>query len=243
MAEHAADISLLISLHDEAEQARPTLLSAVRAREWAASHGFRVELVLAVDRGSPAMHRVVEAFERQPQDQILELDVGDVGASRNASVESCRGRLVAICDGDDLFSQNFLEVGARLLDSDARRLIVRPELVVRFDQDASMGWQMASDDSAFDPRCLLAINPWTTGCMAERSLFQSVPYWVRDPDVPGFGYEDWHWNCETLASGAVNVIAPNTVHYVRIKASGSMNERYTREAALPPPTRLLEMLE
>lgn len=237
------DISLLITLHDEGELAQPTLLAAARAREQAAQRGWGVELVLALDRASVRMRRVVDAFELAAHDQVLQLDVGDVGASRNAAMQFCRGRYVAICDGDDLLSANFLEVAATQLEDDAREVIVRPQLVVQFDQNNSLGWQVGSDDPVFDPRCMLTINPWTTACMARRSLFLAVPYWVRTAQAQGLGFEDWNWNCETLAAGAVDVIAARTVHYVRIKASGSMNARYAREAAVFPPSRLFEQLK
>lgn len=236
------DISLLITFHDEREQARPTLLAADRARKFAAQHGLNVELVLAVDNGSATTCRVIDAFDREPQDQILHHHRGDVGANRNAGIAACRGQLVAICDGDDMFSENFLSVAARMLQTDSRQLIIRPQVIVQFDQAASIGWQTGSDDAAFDPCCLVVINPWTTGCMARRSLFDAVPYWVRNEDRAGLGFEDWHWNSETLAVGATNIIAPQTVQYVRIKAAGSVNTRYIGQAALPPPSRLLEML-
>lgn len=237
------DISLLVTLHDEAEQAQPSLLSAKRAREYAERRGLSVELVLALDRASVATQRVVGAFARAPQDKVLHLDFGDVGASRNAAVGACRGRYVAICDGDDMLSENFLAAGAQLLDADPRELIARPELVVRLDQETSVGWQVASDDVGFDPNCLLVVNPWTSACMAPRMLFDSVPYWVKTAHDAGLGFEDWHWNCETLARGAGNIVAPCTIHYVRIKATGSMNARSIGRAALMPPSRLFETLQ
>lgn len=236
------DISLLLTLHDEAEQAQPSLLAASRACERAGQQGLDAELVLALDRASAPTQRVVAAFAGARACRVLDLDLGDVGASRNAAIGACRGRNVAICDGDDLLSANFLEVGARMLDSDSRQVIVRPQLVVQFDQSAGVGVQVASDDPAFDPHCLLVVNPWTTGCMARRTLFHTTPYWARSEDGRGYGFEDWKWNCDTLAAGAVNVIAPRTVHYVRIKASGSMNVRYSSEAALVPPSQFFEVL-
>jgi len=236
------DISLIITLHDEGEQARPTLLAASRARNTAAEQGFAVEIVLSVDRGSESTYRVVEDFQRHSQDQILHLDIGDVGANRNAAVAASRGRFVAICDGDDMFSANFLEVGAAILLADPRQAIIRPQVIVQFDQTATVGWQIGSDSDQFDPRCLVVVNPWTTGCMARRSLFEAVPYWVRGADHAGLGFEDWHWNCETLALGAVDIIAPETAQYVRIKAAGSMNAHYIGQSSLPPPSRLFETL-
>jgi len=236
------DISLLITFHGEGEQARPALQAAVRARDRAAEHGLSVELVLSLDSATAATLAVIDTFARGPMDQVLHVSLGDVGANRNAAIAASRGRLLAICDGDDLLSRNFLEVAARLLDSDSRQVIVRPQVIVQFDQAATIGWQIGSDHKGFDPRCMVAVNPWTTGCMARRSLFEAVPYWVRDENCAGLGFEDWHWNCETLAMGAVNVIAPKTLQYVRMKAAGSVNAHYIGQAALPPASRLFEAL-
>lgn len=238
MADHVVvDVSLVLTLHNEGELAQASLLAAERARESAAEIGLRTELVLALDQATEATRRVVDAFPLNPIDRVLNLSFGDVGASRNAAINSSRGRYVAICDGDDLLSADFLSIGARMLDSASSDVVVRPQLVVRFGEEASVGWQVGSGSDDFDVACLLAVNPWTNACIARASLFLRVPYWTKSAASQGLGYEDWHWNCETLAVGCVNVIADETIHYVRVKKRGSLNASYIAQSALVAPSR------
>lgn len=238
----AIDVSLVVAFHAEGLLAQPALLAAARCRAHAEHLGLKVELVLALDRPSTQTRRLVTEFELNDHDQLLELQKGDVGACRNVAIRESRGRNVAICDGDDFLSANFLQAAHQLLKGAEPNLIVRPQLVMQFDQDRCLAWQDGSDRSSFDPACMLSVNPWTSACMADKSVFLRVPYWQRDDASAGLGFEDWHWNCETLAGGCINVIAPQTVHYVRVKAEGSLNARSVRDAALVPPTRLFEAL-
>lgn len=238
------DITLVITLHAEDLLAYPSLVGAARCADHARDSGFNTELLLALDRPTAETRRVVRKFMATAHGcRVLELNVGDVGASRNAAVGIARGRVVAICDGDDLLSANFLTVGAMLLDGAPGSTIVRPHLVVQFDQNLGIVWQASSGVETFDPACLVMNNQWTTACMSHREVFEKTPYWVRDPAVPGFGYEDWNWNCETIAAGASNVIAPETAHYVRIKAQGSMNSMSGRENLITPPNKLFELMK
>jgi hypothetical protein len=73
-------------------------------------------------------------------------------------------------------------------------------------------------------------------------LFERFPYEQVNHDK-GFGVEDWLWNAQTLAAGMRHAVAPDTVHCVRLKQSGSLSTQNTEKFLLPPLHRYARDLE
>ena len=236
------DVSAVITFHREGLLAHKSLLSLGRCREAAARCGITLEIIATLDRADPETERVVVAFQGSGQpDQLLRLDVGDLGLSRNAAIASARGRRVLVCDGDDYLSADFVVRCHEMLEQAGDSAIVHPQLVITFEAEHAMWWQSGSDMPGFDPACMLAMNPWNACCFGARDIFLETPYALARPGETGFGFEDWHWNCETLAKGHPHLVAAGSVHYVRKKASGSLNVAHATRNALIPPTRLFDI--
>ena len=87
---------------------------------------------------------------------------------------------------------------------------------------------------------MLVINPWTSASMAERDVYLQCVYWEGGGLDAGFGFEDWHWNCETLARKFKHIVVPKTVHYVRLKSSGSLNSSNIEKAVIVPASSLFD---
>ncbi len=233
------DVSTVITFHREGLLAHKSLLSLGRCRAEAERDGISVEIVATLDRADVETARVVQAFRGPGQpDCLLRLDVGDLGLSRNAAIAQARGRHVLVCDGDDYLSANFIVRCMETLASAPTSAIVHPQLVATFEAEHALWWQTGSDVSGFDPACMLAANPWNACSFAARDIYLDTPYVLARPGETGFGFEDWHWNCETLAKGHPHLVADSTVHYVRKKAAGSLNIAHAAQRALIPPTRL-----
>jgi hypothetical protein len=233
------DVSAIITFHREGLLAHKSLLSLGRCRATALRSGITLEIIATLDRADPETERVVRAFHGTGQpDHLLPLDFGDLGLSRNAAIASARGRQILICDGDDYLSADFIVRCLETLTRAGDSAIVHPELVITFEGEHAMWWQTGSDAPGFDAACMLAINPWNSCCFAARDIFLQTPYAVARPGETGFGFEDWHWNCETLARGHSHLIATGATHYVRKKATGSLNIAHASQRALIPPTRL-----
>lgn len=235
----APDVSAIITFHREGLLAHKSLLSLGRCREAAERSGISVELIATLDRADEETERVVREFQGPGRpDQVLHPDAGDLGLSRNAAVARARGSWILICDGDDYLSANFIVRCTEMLAGSDASAIAHPELVVTFGAEHSLWWQIGSDAPDFDPACMLVINPWNACCLAARDTFLKTPYVLARPGETGFGFEDWHWNCETLAMGHAHLVAAGTAHYVRKKAAGSLNAAHASSNALIPPTRL-----
>lgn len=233
------DVSVIVTFHREGLLAHQSLLSLSRCRSAAERAGIGVEIIATLDRPDAETERVVRTYG-QPggPDMVMPLDVGDLGQARNHAVQQARGHWVLICDGDDYLSENFICRCAQAAAEFGEEPILHAQLVVLFDGWNAISWQTGDDDPSFDPACLLVCNPWNSCSFARRSLYVDIPYVRARPGENGFGFEDWHWNCETFSRGHPHRIAEGTVHYVRKKVYGSLNAAHERHHALIPRTRL-----
>ncbi len=216
-------ISCLLNLHAEGILAHRTIKSLELARKFAEERGVRSELLIVFDR---ATDETVQYVERSAHvdgaAKIIFTDFGDPGSARNAGIEQATGEYISLFDGDDLVSQNWL-FKAHELSACSKRYIVHPEVSVVFGQKRMLFYHPDQEQEDFDYSNLLVENFWTALCFSRRETFLRVPY-NPTPADSGFGYEDWHWNCDVMACGYVHKIALGTAHFVRTKEEGSRNE-------------------
>ncbi|MET3010232.1 glycosyltransferase [Stenotrophomonas koreensis] len=232
------EVSAVITFHKEGLLAHKSLLSLLRCKLAAEKRGITMEVIATLDQADGETTRIVSRHrEAGLINQVLELQCGDLGLSRNAAIGSAAGHWVLICDGDDYLSSNFI---IRCMESAAgnEHAIFHPELIVTFDVETGIWWQTGSDAVNFDADCMLITNPWNACSFAARGTYLQIPYTLARPGESGFGFEDWHWNCETLSQGHPHLIAERTVHYVRKKRVGSLNNAHASNSALIPPTQL-----
>lgn len=236
------DVTVVITFHREGLLAHRSLLSLSRCRAAAEREGLAMEVIATLDRADAETERVVRAYALPGKpDVLLPLDVGDLGQARNHAIRSATGRWILICDGDDYLSEQFIVRCVRHARACCEEIILHAELVILFEGWNAISWQYGDDDPAFDPACLLVCNPWNSCSFAPRSVYLDTPYARARPGESGFGFEDWHWNCETLAAGHHHRIAPGTVHYVRRKTRDSLNAAHAGQHALIPRTRLFDV--
>lgn len=236
------NVTAIITFHREGLIAHKSLLSLLRCRMAAEQAGISLELIATLDRADEETTRIATAhLEKNHLDRLIHLDCGDLGSSRNIAIQNASGENVLICDGDDYLSADYI---VRCMDSASKTgpdAILHPELVVTFEAETNLWWQSGSDQDNFDSACMLVMNPWNACSFGARNIYLKTPYVRARPGESGFGYEDWHWNCETLSSGYEHLIAKRTAHYVRKKSAGSLNNAHTNSNAIIPPTRLFDL--
>lgn len=214
------DISVVLTGHREGVLAGVTAHSARNAIAAAAAAGLTVEIVLVLDRASPATEAVFEkAFEELPL-QVLRTDEGDPGQARNQGVLAARGVFACFLDGDDLWSENWLTEAYGLVMS-------RPEAVAHsacnmvFGNERSLWWHIDSEGAFFDPDYLSWANYWDAMSFARTELYRSFPFRKNDLKL-GFGHEDWHWNAVTIDAGHPHKPVPGTMHFKRRRTGSQM---------------------
>jgi glycosyltransferase involved in cell wall biosynthesis len=235
------DLSVVVNIFREGRLIHATLVSLSDALVEVSKRGWTCEVILVLDRTDlRTLDYLDEHLERFFSDvPVYELHVqnGDLGLSRNSGLRFSRGRFVAFTDDDNLYSPNWLAQAVDQLES-SDDVIVHPAYVVQFEGRNVLWKTIASDDPAFHVRSMVEHNYWDAACVAPRRVFEQVPY-APSLAGPGFGPEDWHWNCETLAAGWSHAPVANTVMFYRVKATGSLLARLDGAGALLAPTSLL----
>lgn len=212
------DISIVIPAHAEGRLAYPSLQSAFRATAAAREKGLHCEILVVLDYPSGDTVRFFSAFAERIR--IENVSCGDPGLSRNHGVRQATGEYVFFLDADDLFGGGWLSKGYEYLVNAGKDCFVHTEYCVVFDKYSSFWKKKSSHSPDFAIDALIENNCWDIGCGARRVLLLRYPFQAT-PQTSGFGYEDWHLYCETLADGIDHCVVPETVYFARRKRTGS----------------------
>jgi hypothetical protein len=237
------DVSAVITFHREGSLAHPTLLSIERCRRYAEGVGVSVEFVITLDNADAETVRVVSDHSvLRDCDQIHQVSYGDLSTCRNHAVTHARGHYIGTFDGDDYFSANWIERCVQMVRAEGEGNVFHPEIIVAFGAQNVFWRQVDQTSEFFRPGALLTSNYWNACAFAARSVFESCPYDASRVGEAGFGFEDWHWNCETLARGYVHRLAPGTVRFERRKDEGSLNVAHQQVDAVIRPSLFFDQL-
>jgi len=210
------DLSVIVTAHNESVVSGPTIRSADMAIARARAAGFRVEAIIALDCAT----QECRAYFNQPAFDHwtrIEVQQGDLGRARNEVIGKCSGDNIAFLDADDLFSENWLDEGLKLIKAGVHvgeRRIVHPELNWLFDGEASVYVKIDQDDPLFSPHHFAFTNYYDSLCMSPREAHLECPYVHRD--IPnGLSFQDWQYSVETMAAGYIHRSARDTIIFKR----------------------------
>lgn len=235
-------VSAIITFHREGELAKAALTSIERCRAYAEQRGVQVSLSMTLDGGDAATEDAIRSHPAlRTSDRLHCIEVGDLSLSRNYAVAHSDGDVVATFDGDDLFSENWIYEACVVIHHFGASTIVHPQLIVAFGALDAYWYQIDQVDSRFRPESLFSFNHWNACAVAPRKTFERCPYQCARVGESGFGFEDWHWNCETIAAGYVHRVAPRTFRAERRKRSGSLNIGHQNAGAVIRPTPFFDV--
>jgi len=242
-ASDPVDLSLIVNIFREGRLIHPTLRSLADSVRAVTAAGGTAEVILVLDRTDPTTLRYLDEvgvalFDGIPTHRLA-VDNGDLGLSRNSGVSFSHGRVIAFSDDDNLYSVNWLVDALSILDHQPdARVILHPSVLINFEA-RDIYWESEwSSSPTFDARGLVENNYWDASCVAPRRVFEEVSY-TASLAGPGFGPEDWQWNCETLDRGWSHEGIPKSVMFYRVKNVGSLISRLENGRALLAPTAFL----
>jgi glycosyltransferase involved in cell wall biosynthesis len=233
-------VSVIINAHREGLLAHRSVRSAIRAAEYAREQGVTVELIAVLDTSDEA---TLAYFQSQAAHfaRLEPVDVDDLGRARNHGASCAAGRYLCFLDADDLFSQNWIAAAYQFAEAHPHdKLALHPELNLYFGDGLMLMPHADSTAPNFNPLSLIQYNYWTALVFISKALFEQHPYTTTDLQRC-FGYEDWHFNCETLAAGIQHRPVPGTVHFIRRKPEGSLLSRTIRSGGTFRPSRLFDI--
>lgn len=227
------DATICVNGHREGEIIIPTLKSTFLSYQHLLAAGFTGEMLIVLDNPDSVTRRICESFCQHKDIIILEVVVCDLGLARNAAIRAARGKYVAFMDGDDMMSENWVTQGIRAGKSFGRNVILHPASNYIFGNgNTYLYLHRDMHDPEFSASALVAENYWTAISMGPRELYLQFPYEMNQIKQ-GLAYEDWSWHCLTVSRGVVHKIVPNTSHFIRRKASGSLLTQTAASGALP----------
>lgn len=228
------EFSLVITAHSEGLLAHKTMLSVYAAlKNMPAECNY--EIIISIDNGDAVTKTYFERYKVKPGHTVVEVDFKDLSASRNNAVNLAKGELVAFLDADDLVSSNWFKEALALSHAN-ENAIIHPEYSVTFDEYNLIWKKRNSGNLTTDTLCLVDNNIWDSPLLTKKSVLIEHPY---HPLGSGIGYEDKHFNCQTLAHDIPHLVATDTVLFVRRKSDGSLLTQSTGSRVTVAPTDLL----
>lgn len=222
------DIAVIITAHKEAELLYPTFSSALLAVEklLACFPKLNITYHIYLDNADEYTLAASKDLAAENEITILRGKNGDPGQARYDAISRVDADFIALLDGDDLWSENWL-VGCWNYKVDhAEKLgnafVLHPEYNLIFGAHSLLVRQGDMDGNWFDLDFLRVANYWDALCFAPRDVFLSTPY-VKNEVSSGFAHEDYMWMCETLSQGVNHFLIKNAVHFKR-RRSGSVSQ-------------------
>lgn len=214
------DISIVLNLHNEARYLRRTMLSLEDAVRFAKRYEISFELVVVLDRPDALTIAWIEAYDFAAFNgyQIITVDNGSLGLSRNDGIRAAQGEYIATADGDDLISYNsFVESLSAARGN--QRAIHLPQYLCAFGTKYFVwkyfGSERIPNSSLFDQ------HPYISRIFVHREFFSRIKYEHPRSDQ-GYAYEDWHLSMCAAAAGYAFAIVPNVVLFYRQRPNSIM---------------------
>jgi glycosyltransferase involved in cell wall biosynthesis len=234
MAEDARrpDITAILTAHVEQTLIGVSFRSMLAAVSVATDAGLDVEMLVVLDKPDEATREMLAEVDTQGA-RLLKVSYGDQAPVRNHAVRESRGRFIAFLDGDDLWTENWL-VAAHALCAAEPGTIAHPYADWVFGESHSLSLPPDQTDPQFDPATLRVTNAWDALCLAPREAYLDHPFQARAL-AQGYAFEDWLWNLETVRTGYVHRVVPDTIHFKRSR-SGSQYRQASTNQSLTRPT-------
>ena len=230
-------VSVVITAHREGLLLLPTIQSAVESANSAIEkHNISVEYIMFLDRPDKETRAIAEQLPAR----VFEGDFGDPGATRLAAISKAETEYVALLDGDDLWSENWLTEALFALENteltERDRTVIHPEYNLIFGGHSLLVRQGDPTDPLFHLSYFRSSNYWDALCLCHRQIFTDIPYMPNDP-AQGIAHEDYHWMAATILAGVKHKIVANTIHFKR-RRSESVSAKADEKRARPHFTSL-----
>lgn len=227
------EISIIVTAHHEGLTSHKTMLSVLKAAEALDRNSISYEIIVSMDNPDETTRNYYARYQDDLRFRVMSVNYGNVSESRNNAVRLSKGKYVALLDGDDMITPNWYVDSYKLAEKKAGLFVLHPEVQVQFGMNEwnNVVWLMSNSlEKELDAEIMVQYNRWVSALFAPRGVFDKVHY---VPPVKGYGYEDYQFNAETIASGIKHYITPRTVFFYRRMAESKQTEHISEHTLLP----------
>lgn len=230
-------ISVVVTCHAESILIHKTLLSIERSIKLL-SVDTKVEIILHADNPTLATQQYLENASRYFSGlTVYSNTFGDPGKSRDYCIQKSKGRYIALIDGDDLMSQNWLRDAYRTLEERPYgSCVAHSEMTVEFGGFDSIVQKYSNINNTTDSLLNVWSARWNAIIFAPAEVLKKVGY---PSNRQGYGYEDWLISCHFIEDGLENILVPQTVMFVRRKEADSVWDQMRADWLVLPATKML----
>lgn len=219
------DISIVVTAHSEGKLLLPCIKSINQSVQYLIDSNIHSEIIIVLDKASAQTKVVANELAKKQKITLVSTDFGNPGESRNFGASVANGDFIALIDGDDLISSNWLLQAYQLSTSVVNQVIVHPEYIFAFGDRPGI-FQMKNSNTGFLSYLdLIENNLWASPSFVNRSILSQIPYQATKAE-DGFGPEDWVWNIETTAAGFQHLVAEGTVYLYRTTHTSGVNNTH-----------------
>ena len=218
------DLSVIITAHKEGNLLYATAQSALDAiLRLKASFEVSISVLIYLDNANETTKSSAIDLCDIHDFFLIEGNNGDPGLARMDAIRKSEGDYIALLDGDDLWSDNWLlKCWEHISTNHNNNAVLHPEYNLIFGAHNQLVRQGDVESSFFDESFLRITNYWDALCFCKRKIFVDNPY--KDNDLTaGFAHEDYLWMCETLSKGIQHILIKDAVHFKRRRA-GSVSQ-------------------
>lgn len=229
------DVSLILSVHDDAKYLARTIMSLGEAASFAATDGFSTELVIVKDNAKGDVQLALDILDYSAFANVasIDVDVRSLGPCRNEGVKIANGEFVAFCDADDLISYNMIRQNVLMARSYSKDIIIFPEWLMAFGSEHYVYRMFGMTRNS--PLALFSNHPFISRSFMKRSIALNIPL-LDVPNSGPYAYEDWHHNTQLLAAGYSLETCPGTIFFYRKKGVSMLSSVNTGSVKAIPPS-------
>lgn len=233
------DVSVILTFHNEGAVIYKTFLSLERMLKKLDEKKVRYEIIAHLDNGDEKTRRYIERAKERLNIKLFENHFGEPSQSRNFAVTKSKGRYVCLMDGDDLFSERWLIDAYMMQEATTEDVILHPECNLTFGLDEQPRLWRMKDSFSLDEDTLILFgrNRWCSGTFLKRGVAKKYPY---EKAIGCYGFEDWHFNCETRANDIKHNVVPGSVLFYRVRKDSTYS-RHTGQNTTIPYTSAFEL--
>lgn len=224
------DVTCVITAHQEGRLVVPTLVSFDAATREAEATGVRIERMFCLDRPDTLTESLFRAFAHG-NDKVIVFDHGDQGLVRNESVIAASGKKIAFLDADDLWQRTWLVRALSFLDGLPDETVAHPAYNYFFEGQATIFCHVDQLEAGFELDLLRLMNYWDALAVCATDIYRRFPFPSRAINE-GWAYEDWQWNCETIAAGVTHRVVPSTVIFKRRRDSSQTMKAFRNHSRM-----------